>query len=292
MFPRKKSHPDLTGTFPHIGEERGLRGLARLLGGGERRDREGIWLELGWRRWASEGQQSLFLFQLDRIGTGPERVESRGWAEAAGMGLIKKKEEGKTCARSRSITVKHMMGKVVHYLLPHSTAALSPTTQLWLTHTGGDLTLELLPIIPLRWLRFRIHLELLCKDPPIRKWGGGGGRGKSEVAAARWLKAPYWRSTKDDRELLALLIFTAAEDGVTCDWWGVFLSWWKWLERFCFVALRDERQLYPAACVAETRNGRWIMQKRRLAAVDCQVFFRKQYFDLSGLPGDGHIAAN
>lgn len=172
-------------------------------GGGERRDQEGIWLEPGWRRRGNTGQPSLFLFQLDRIGTGPER----GWRTAAEprqqAGLDKrgrrkkkknKKKRKKTCARSRSVAVKHTMGKVVHYLLFHSTRALKATAELWVTAPEArkchTLTQEATArwssahIIPLRWLRFRIHSKLLCKDSPIRKWWGGGvWGGESEVAA-------------------------------------------------------------------------------------------------------------
>lgn len=35
----------------------------------------------------------------------------------------------------------------------------------------------------------------------------------------------------------------------------------------------DERRIYLSRRVAQTKNGSWIMQKRRLAAQDCPFFF-------------------
>lgn len=202
----------------------------------------GDFIGAGMKAVGSEGQLSLFLFQLDRIGTGPEREETRSWAQAAGTGLIKPVTAGEASqltydGKSHTLFTTALLSspplESVDWHCRRSRkrqlCAHAKRLDVW-TPPHNSITVS----------EIQSSFGALCEDTPIRK------RGKSELAAAQWLKAPYLRSTKDDalsqRERLTLLILTAAENTVASDWHGVCLSWGKLV--YCFVALLDERHFY------------------------------------------------
>lgn len=124
----------------------------------------GDFIGAGMKAAGSEGQLSLFLFQLDRIGTGPEREETRSWAQAAGTGLIKPVTAGEASqltydGKSHTLFTTALGSRAL-------TDTAGGAKNVSSARTRSDSTFELLLIIPLQWARFRVHLELCVKTLP------------------------------------------------------------------------------------------------------------------------------